>query len=571
MKGVNSRIFTSDGEGVKNDNALNDYEYKFADLNNWIYQADVKARCGATALLTAKYDNHIQDFIGTSSPVEKGDTILSGSDDGSTKYAVRVIYDFKTNRLLCAWLADGTTITEDKAINADVMIVRQHHEDAAQISFSNSAKLTDVKTVYGVLQLKKDTMTNTSKPIYRRGLYWISFPFDVKLSEVFGLGEYGTHWVLEYYDGEARAREGFWAESDGFWRIVSPAQRTSFTMKANVGYVIGLDVDLLQDGGNTDIWGNNVQEVSLYFPSASAVSTIDGTLPSGGIYTVPSHECTITRDSRNIKDSHWNIIGVPSYANVTGNNVVEEVTIGGNTLPFLYQHNMNDNSIEVVGADDDFTFRAMHAYYVQYAGTIDWNVRNPFPTSGLAARRNGNAGKDVYSLKLTIRDEEETQSDRALIRLTDESTASFELSKDLAKAFNRGKVNLYTLIDGVEAAGNNLPLVAGGVTYIPVGVKTYGGGTYTISLPEGTDDLEVYLLDQATGARTNLAVSGYEVVLPNGVTDDRFMLEIGRNNAPTAVEGVDAEGKKVVKFIENDMLYILKDGNIYDARGARVK
>ena len=45
---------------------------------------------------------------------------------------------------------------------------------------------------------------------YERALYFISFPFNVKLSEVFGFGQYGVHWVIEYYDGLTRAKNGYW-------------------------------------------------------------------------------------------------------------------------------------------------------------------------------------------------------------------------------------------------------------------------------------------------------------------------------------------------------------------------
>jgi hypothetical protein len=55
---------------------------------------------------------------------------------------------------------------------------------------------------------------------YARALYWISFPFDVKLSEVFGFGEYGDYWIMEYYDGEARAKNGLWADTDTYWKYI---------------------------------------------------------------------------------------------------------------------------------------------------------------------------------------------------------------------------------------------------------------------------------------------------------------------------------------------------------------
>ena len=68
----------------------------------------------------------------------------------------------------------------------------------------------------------------------------------------------------------------------------------------------------------------------------------------------------------------------------------------------------------------------------------------------------------------------------------------------------------------------------------------------------------------------------YEVYLEKGTIDDRFELEINIHNAPTAIDGVGVgqgslKDGKAHKFIMNDMMYILKDGVLYDARGARVK
>lgn len=64
--------------------------------------------------------------------------------------------------------------------------------------------------------------------------------------------------------------------------------------------------------------------------------------------------------------------------------------------------------------------------------------------------------------------------------------------------------------------------------------------------------------------------------LDPGVIKDRFEVEININKVPTAIDGVtDGSGTlkdgKAHKFIMNDMMYILKDGVLYDARGNRVK
>ena len=78
------------------------------------------------------------------------------------------------------------------------------------------------------------------------------------------------------------------------------------------------------------------------------------------------------------------------------------------------------------------------------------------------------------------------------------------------------------------------------------------------------------------GSKITFNIEDYEVYLNKGTINDRFELEINVNNAPTAIDGVtDGSGSlkdgKAHKFIMNDMLYILKDGVLYDARGNRVQ
>ena len=89
-------------------------------------------------------------------------------------------------------------------------------------------------------------------------------------------------------------------------------------------------------------------------------------------------------------------------------------------------------------------------------------------------------------------------------------------------------------------------------------------------------DGTVTLIDTYAQTRTNLGIEDYEVSLPKGTDEERFYLEINISNVPTAIDGVGADNSSLKdgnahKFIMNDMLYILKDGVLYDARGARVK
>ena len=569
---------------------LNDYEMKFTDNENWIYEATVKAQPGARIKLTAKYNNKIQYFYGEEGDRSDATTDLLIGGSGSDKYKMRIVYDFKTNRLMRAFIPDAT-ITTDLAINADLMIIREHQEDAQQITFSGGS-LSEVKTVYGAMKFNKYTVNGKSKESghaetkasrYERDLFYISFPFDVKLSDAFGFGTYGKHWIIEYYDGKGRAKNGFWADSEPNWKFVWPAQRSSFTMKAFEGYILALDLDEMNE--SSDVWKNNVEDVYIYFPSSAEVKDIEATNRSIPIDQT-GYKCTINRPTpdgdRRVKDSYWHCIGVPSFANY---NRDLTVTNGGTTIdwrstsmPYLYEVNWSSNTLNVT-TSATFNFKATWSYLVQYAGTsIYWSQVNVTPASIVARERTAPKNAE-FRIELQ---KDGQKADQTFVRLTEDEnvTNGFDFNYDLSKEFNKNKPNIYSLVttvkEGVasvtQSAANVQPMTEQ-TTVIPVGVKIAAAGDYTFAIPEGTNGVGVTLIDNETGVRTNLSALDYTINLSAGTYDERFVLEISPiMQTPTGIEQIgsdDANGAR--KMLIDGVLYIVKDGKIFDAQGKRVK
>ena len=614
LQGADSRPQIFD----KNGGALPSNHTKLDDNGNWIYSIDIKAEETARVKLISNYrfDNtdHKQYFIGTSAAWSPASTeqILGGNDPTSS-HTIRVIYDFKTNHLISAWLADGNDVSTPKAINTSIMIVREHQEDAKQITFTGTGKLTEVGTVYGVMKFNKWTINNKNKTgahaalsptlsPYERGLYWISFPFNVKLNDVFGFGEYGTHWIIEYYDGKGRAANGFWAESSVNWKYVYPYMKDNYTLKANEGYILALDLDELTESSH--VW-DYVEDVYLYFPSESEVSSIVENSVSVDI-TQTGYECTINRTvdasgnptglsaeyDRRIRDSYWHCIGVPSFAN-NANTVKHDGWEHGTTwdypdvdpenwsaasLPFYYAWNKSNNALAPYSTGSRVTFKAMNAYLVQYSQTsLSWtNVTTP-QASSVAKRRMKAEDISFAEFKLDLMKGEE-ELDHTYVLLTDdeEVTSGFEFGHDLTKAFNAG-ANIYTIVEQVEVAGNSLPLEYEKTTIVPLGVKIVADGEYTFSMPEGTNGVGVTLVDNETGTRTNLGLTDYAVTLPAGDHNNRFVLEISPIvQVTTSVEQINGENgdaalNGVCKKLIDGVLYIVKDGKVFDARGARLQ
>ncbi|MBQ7631861.1 MAG: InlB B-repeat-containing protein [Paludibacteraceae bacterium] len=586
-----AKMFDEDGNALAIED-LNANEINFTDDQNWIYETTVKAQPGARIKLTADFASQTQYFYGSAGARTNENTVELLGGSGTDKYKIRVVYDFKTNRLIKAFIPEGT-INTDLEIDADLMIIREHQENAQQISF-NGGSLSSVKTVYGAMKFNKYTVNGKAKESghastgatrYERDLFWISFPFDVKLSDVFGFGTYGTHWIIQYYDGKGRAENGFWVDSDPNWKYVLPSQRSSFTLNANEGYVLALDLDEMTE--SSSVWNNGVEDVYIYFPSKSEVSGITATSKTVTINQT-GYECTIDRRTdksvadvnkdRRVADSYWHCIGVPSFANFDGTLAETSggTTIAWNTgdVPFLYEWDASDNFLTAI-TSANFDFKPMYSYLVQYSGTtIYWSSVNTPTVASIAARR---AKKQAdYNLSLSLL-QGETEADHALLRLTEdeEVTNAFEFNQDLCKETNKNQANIWTLTsDSLPVAGNSLSF-SEQTTVVPVGVKIVADGDYTFSIPEGTDGVGVVLVDKATNERTNLGLTDYSVSLTTGTYSDRFALEISPSaNMPTDVETISDERLEksgARKVLSDGVLYLVKDGVVYNARGARVK
>ena len=581
-------------------NGLNEHEMNFTDDQNWIYEATVQAQPGARFKLTAKYNNKVQYFYGDE---DATDQLLGGDGKSTTKYTIRIVYDFKTNRLIKAFIPSGT-ISDNLSIEADLMIIREHQEDAQQINFTGSGALSKVKTVYGAMKFNKWTVNgkektgghaSTGASRYQRDLFYISFPFDVELSEVFGFGTYGTHWIIEYYDGKGRAKNGFWADSDSYWKFVLPSQRNSFTLKAFEGYILALDLDEMTE--SSSIWNHGVEDVYVYFPSSAAVNNIQAISRLIPI-DQEGYQCQIGPrfdggDDRRLKDSYWHVIGVPSFANYnstlteTNGGTAIDWSNGGKaidwrtpSLPYLYEWNSADNSLTVT-TSATFNFKATYSYMVQYAGaSIYWSAINATPPSVVARKNDNQPTSAEFRLELQ---QTGKAIDQTFVRLTDEVnvTTGFDFNYDLSKEMNANKANIFTMIttamdDGntvTESAANCLPM-SEQTTVVPVGVKIAANDDYTFSIPDGANGVGVTLIDNLTGTRTNLSAVDYTVSLEAGTYNERFTLEISPiQYLPTELEQSDINNQMsdVRKVLIDGLLYIVHDNKMYDARGARVE
>ena len=224
-------------------------------------------------------------------------------------------------------------------------------------------------------------------------------------------------------------------------------------------------------------------------------------------------------------------------------------------------------------SSNTFTFQPMHAYLVQNKNAIIWTSVAK-PVAAIVARK-GLGTNETYEFRLEI-SQSTTLHDQTYIRLTNQDgvTANFDFGQDLSKELNSGKNNIYTFIGYEKAAANSLSL-SNQTTQVAVGVQIAEDGNYTFAIPDGTNGIGVTLIDNETGTRTNLSAIDYNVNLSAGTYDNRFTLEISAvDQTPTNIEESTSEEAKTAgarKLLIDGVLYIVRDGKIYDARGVRIE
>lgn len=555
---------------VANGKRLNDQE-------DWIYEIDIdNVTQGQKLNIHADYpSNDIGTVKKTTQTFADNLEMIKTDASNQNSYTVRIMYDFKINKTLIMLCPDQINGAD---IGVDVFIDRPDQGEASQVQ--SGATITSSKpegyTVYSTLTLTKEHLTSTSKTEWERLYYWISFPFNVRISEIFGFGEYGKHYIIQYYDGAERAKNGCWADSPTYWRQItdttySPRRENedeygnpqNGILVANKGYVLALARNI----ANSNIFKHGNDYVRLYFPSREKITSIDANMQDVTAYLQP-HTCTIEREDRNIYDSNWHIIGVPSYAN-------KEQILKEEDVLYFYTYNTADNTYNVTPAENAsgnqaLTFKSMHAYMVQYAGYINWKswslTQEP---QSVVARRQSAEAQENYALRLELQRDGQ-YADQAFVQLKAEgATADFDMNQDLTKIINAG-ANIYTLAGEkrIQVAGNVLPIAK---TTIPVGIQVTQAGTYTISLPEGTSGISATLVDNLTGTHTNLLLEDYTVTLNTGTTEGRFYIVLDPERSATAVENIgDAQGDKAQKFLIDGQLIIRTEQGVYDATGNNI-
>ena len=584
-------------------------ENKFRDISNWVYERDIYVNItnstpSASVYVESKSPhvgedgkaviyNHLLGYvtnevtgIESETPIQKT-VIGTGTNNGV--YLVRVVYDFKTNRIITAWMPQGTIeVSTEKTIDADVLFVRKENEEVPQINLSSQGKIKSLESMFFAIELHRG---NTDINQRHQEQYWFTLPFDCKVGSISGVHGYMQIWGIQRYRGDRRAENGWFNPSTTFWEWLTPDD----VMHAGEGYLLVFDKKTAPwneiEVDKTDADGNIIEGqketislMRLYFPSTESGFDMQQQSDEHLTRTYQNHTCTIRTANRYLQDSNWKVIGTTSYNNagISGytkdSDPVYKELSDAPSFRYQYEYTMsNDNKTfwykYTPENGQTATYKSFYGYMVQFAGTINWQpIMSETVPDHIAARRYVPANERTsYTTRLELANAAGEVQDLTFVALDEKATIGFDQNKDLNKVLNRG-TNIYTFVEALPFAGNTLPMEK---ATVPVGVRIATAGEYTFRMPDGTDGIAVTLVDNATGTHTNMLMSEYTVTLDAGTIENRFYLVVDPDRTATSVEniGEEAKGDKakgVEKFLIDGKLFIRTADGIFDAKGQRL-
>ena len=374
---------------------------------------------------------------------------------------------------------------------------------------------------------------NVSVELRTRTFRWdfISFPFDVKVSDITNLTQTNAPLVIRRYDGEKRAN----AQMGETWVDMTPES----TLEAGKGYI------WQSANGEEDYSNNNFSVPALNNSNKNNLFTSNDV-------TVALNEY-VSEFSQN---RSWNLIGnpYPAYYDISAMETTAPITIW-NGYNWVYE--------AYAPGDDNYILNPGQAFFIQRpidqesitfkkeGRQNDLTIREDM-IENVSRRAAANSERFVFNLILS--GSEENLADRTRIVFDATAKMDYEAGRDASKFMSPevSAAQLFTTVGGLRYAINNRPLSDG---IVELGLSIGTTGSYTIALSTKVEG-EVYLIDRETGSEIRLdGTEGYSFLATKGIIEGRFAVRFG-NGDVTGIKGVANDAKDA--------------GNWYNLNGQRI-
>ncbi len=363
---------------------------------------------------------------------------------------------------------------------------------------------------------------------YPRNDRWnfISFPYNVKMSEIEPVEGGTTNWVVRRYDGEKRAA----GETGSTWVRLG----SDDILEAGKGYI--LQASRYIDNSRQDYSGFRV-------PAIDDTHKNDIFLTDDAVVKLNEYESEFAHNRS------WNLIGnpYPCYYDTRFMDFDAPITVW----------NLNNNTYTAYSpTDDSYVLLPGEAFFVQRpvdSESITFRkdgrqTNRTARTIDVAQTRAAEASSPRTVINLTLTDG--TSTDRTRLVVNETATMGYEISRDANKFFSLDPSvpQLYSVNGEVEYAINERPMNDGKFLIM---ARTAADGIYTIALGNTVEGYDVILEDNTTGKRTVLGNDSYVFNVEQGNTLCQFTLYL-QPIAPTGIDGIEdagnANGEKLYRI-----------------------
>lgn len=378
---------------------------------------------------------------------------------------------------------------------------------------------------------------HVSVDLWTRSFNWdfLTFPFDVKVSDIVNNVQADVPLVIRRYDGQKRAEAKMgetWVDMTG-----------DDILEAGKGYIWQSASD------DQDSYMNN-----FYVPAQN--NSKKNSIFANGDVEVQLDEY-LSEFSQN---RSWNLIGnpYPAYYDIRAMQTTAPITVW-NKYNNVYQ--------AYTPSEDAYILNPGQAFFVQRPldqesitflkeGRQTNQTVNADATYGSeAAGARAVAASERYVFNLLLSGSDETLGDRTRIVLNQEAMVDYEAGRDASKfmSFEANAAQLFTTQGSVRYAINERPLKDG---IVELGLSIGTTGSYTIALSTKVDG-EVYLIDRTLGTETRLdGTEGYTFQAAKGMMEGRFAIRFATGDA-TGISDVRSKMSEV-------------RGDAYNLKGQRV-
>ena len=397
--------------------------------------------------------------------------------------------------------------------------------------------------------------------------YFMSFPYDVKVSEISSVdgtivydkymdpdGNSATGWYIKYWNGSGRAND---RTVNGHW-IGYNITNAHFT--ANSGYVKA-------DSGYIFALNSGTKEV--VFPLKRSFTLAK---EADKIINLKTYKNSTPDPIQDSYHNNWNLIGAPFLSKFTGVGTKIKST-GEDPLGTIYVLDNTTNTYTAMSFAD-FASKPMNpfgCYFIQASDDMASQGLNFSSANArmLAPRKTQETMADNVRVFCTT----ETGEDYINLILDDNENTNYNFGSDLVKWFYTGtsRPQVYVTQGGIDLAFDAVNYDAAQNIPVTVYSKSAGNVSFKTNIISGGGLSKLILTDNVAGDYTDLLTSDYTCTVSGGITTNRFFLSaqrIATGESTSLINGVVVVAKNGTIFVRNAPAGSLVE--VFDAVGRQM-